>query len=272
MLKDIVQEEVRQELAKYDNTISVQHQIHPEINLDYNSILLVIGKTGSGKTFNVNKELVALSHIPHDITHIIYVSNNPNDLTFEKLKNLIDVPITRITYEDSCEYISTLREYIQAYDEIKSKNLETKITNDCREEILDYLCLDDFNRKDIYTIIIYDDAMNVFKNPLSKEFKMLFEYRHFKTTYILMMQSMKGITSEIKAQLGGIWLFGGYNRQQFTYMYNQLSIPIEKEDFWRVYQQLPKSCYVYINYGSDGTSVSIVDASGNKIPLSNDSF
>ena len=266
-LKEKVRHDVLEQLNKFDNSISVQHRVHPEINFDYNSILLVIGKTGSGKTFNVNNELVALSYVPNDFTHVVYVSNNPNDLTFEKLKKLINLPITRITYDESKEYISTLREYIQAYDEIKSKHLEDKITDECKNEILDYLCLDDFTQKNIYTIIIYDDAMNVFKNPLSKEFKMLFEYRHFKTTYILMMQSMKGITSEIKAQLGGVWLFGGYNRQQFTYMYNQLSVPIEKEEFWKVYQQLPKSCYVYINYDSDGTEVSIVDASGNKIPL-----
>lgn len=266
-LKEIVNNDVLEQLSKFDNTVSIQHHVHPEINFDYNSILLVIGKTGSGKTFNVDKELVALSYIPHKFTHIVYVSNNPNDLTFAKLKNLINIPITRVTYDESCEYITDLREYIQAYDEIQAKKLETKITDDCKEEILDYLQLPDFSQKDIYTIIIYDDAMNVFKNPTSKEFKMLFEYRHFKTTYILMMQSMKGVTTEIKAQIGGIWLFGGYNRQQFTYMYNQLNIPIEKEAFWNIYQQLPKSCYVNINYGSDGTKVSIVDASGKTTAL-----
>ena len=266
-LKNFVRREVINQLNKYDNSISVQHQVHPEINFEYNSILLVIGKTGSGKTFNVDNELVALSYIPHNFTHVVYVTNNPNDLTFEKMKGLINLPITMISYQESCEYISTLREYIQAYDEIKTKHLEDRITDECRNDILNYLCLKDFSKKDIYTLIIYDDAMNVFKNPASKEFKMLFEYRHFRTTYILMMQSMKGVTTEIKAQIGGIWLFGGFNRQQFLYMYNQLSIPIDKERFWEIYQQLPKSCYVYINYASDGTTVDVIDKNGNKIPI-----
>lgn len=268
-LKELVRQDVEKQLHKFDNSISVQHKIHPEINFDYNSILLVIGKTGSGKTFNVFNEMVALSYVNNDITHIVYVTNNPNDITFAKIKDLISTPITQISYEESCEYLSTLRDYIQAYDEIKTNHLENKITEECRYNILEHLQLNDFSKNSIYTVVIYDDAMNVFKRPGSKEFKMLFEYRHFRTTYILMMQSMKGVTTEIKAQIGGIWLFGGFNRQQFMYMYNQLSIPMEKEEFWNVYRQLPRSCYIYISYNDDSTAMYIVDAQGNKSSLLN---
>ena len=82
-----------------------------------------------------------------------------------------------------------------------------------------------------------------------------------------MMQSMKGVTTEVKAQIGGIWLFGGYNRQQFTYMYNQLSLPMDKEELWNMYMQLPKSCYIYVNYNNDSTNMSVVDAQGKCTPL-----
>ena len=266
-LKEQVRHDVLNQLHKFDNSVSVQHKIHPEINFDYNSILLVIGKTGSGKTFNVFNEMTALSYVPNDITHIVYVTNNPNDLTFAKIKELITTPITQITYDESCAYLTTLRDYIQAYDEIKEKHLESQITPECREDILENLKLSNFDKRHIYTVVIYDDAMNVFKNPNSKEFKMLFEYRHFRTTYILMMQSMKGVTTEVKAQIGGIWLFGGYNRQQFTYMYNQLSLPMDKEELWNIYRQLPKSCYIYVNYNSDSTNMSLVDAQGQSTPI-----
>ena len=243
-LKTFVRQEVLEQLDKFDNSISVQHEIHPEINFCYNSILLVIGKTGSGKTFNVNNELVALKYIPNDIIGVIYVSNNPNDMTIQKLRELIEIPVKTISYNESEDYIVNLRKYIQAYDRIKSEKLEDMLSEECKKDILSNLDLSDFERKNIYHVnldlsdferkniyhvIIYDDAMNVFKKPNSKEFKMLFEYRHFKTTYILMMQSMKGLTTEIKAQIGGLWLFGGFNRQQFSYMFNQLSSPILKK-------------------------------------------
>ena len=72
--------------------------IHPEMNLDYNSILLVIGKTGSGKTFNIGNELATLKYLDHNFIQILYVTNNPNDLTLMKLKSLIEVPISFISY------------------------------------------------------------------------------------------------------------------------------------------------------------------------------
>ena len=263
-LKSQVRQEVLNQLDKFNNSVSVQHEVHPEINFDYNSILLVIGQTGSGKTFNVQNELVALSHIKHDFVQIVYVTNNPNDLTVVKMKELISVPIDFVSYDESEEYITELREYIQAYDEIKEKHLENVITDECREDILDHLHLHNFSKKNIYTIIIYDDAMNVFKKPNSKEFKMLFEYRHFKTTYILMMQSMKGLLSEVKAQLGGLWLFGGFNRQQFCYMMNQICLPISKEAFWNIYRKTPKHSYFYIHNTVNGVFVYLIDENGDK--------
>ena len=269
-LKTFVRQEVLEQLDKFDNSISVQHEIHPEINFCYNSILLVIGKTGSGKTFNVNNELVALKYIPNDIIGVIYVSNNPNDMTIQKLRELIEIPVKTISYNESEDYIVNLRKYIQAYDRIKSEKLEDMLSEECKKDILSNLDLSDFERKNIYHVIIYDDAMNVFKKPNSKEFKMLFEYRHFKTTYILMMQSMKGLTTEIKAQIGGLWLFGGFNRQQFSYMFNQLSSPIEKERLWEIYYKLPKSCYLYLNYNSDNPTISVIDCEGRSHKIEED--
>ena len=219
--------------------VSVQHEVHPEINFDYNSLLLVIGQTGSGKTFNVQNELVALSYIKHDFVQIVYVTNNPNDLTVLKMKELITVPIDFVSYDESEEYISELREYIQAYDEIKENHLENVITEECKYDILEHLHLNDFKKKNIYTIIIYDDAMNV-------------------------LQSMKGLLSEVKAQLGGLWLFGGFNRQQFCYMMNQICLPISKESFWEIYRKTPKHNYFYIHNTVNGIFVYLIDENGDK--------
>ena len=58
-LKSQVRKEVLNQLDKFNNSVSVQHEVHPEINFDYNSILLVIGQTGSGKTFNVQNGIIA---------------------------------------------------------------------------------------------------------------------------------------------------------------------------------------------------------------------
>ena len=266
-VKSKVRSEVLDQLSQFNNSVSVQHEIHPEMNFDYNSILLVIGKTGSGKTFNIGNELATLKYIDHDFVQVLYVTNNPNDLTLLKLKDLIEVPIRFISYEESEDCIQELRQYMQAYDEIIEKGLTEKITDDCKEDILQFFHLKDFVSKAFYTIIIYDDAMNIFSKPSSKEFKMLFEYRHFRTSYVLMMQSMKGLPTEIKAQIGGLWLFGGYNRQQFTYMSSQINYPFDKETVWKVYQKLSKNEFIYIQYSQDEIKMFIIDINGKKYPV-----
>ena len=269
-LKRVVRKCVLNELSKYDNDESVQHAIHKEVNIDYNELLVVVGQTGSGKTFNVNNELVALSMIPNQFTHITYVSNNPNDMTITKLKSLIRIPMTRVSYQESEKFITEYREYIKAYDEIIKKNWQYKLTPECREDILSHLGLEDFVDYPIYNIVIYDDAMNVFKKPQSKEFKMLFDYRHYRTTYILMLQSMKGLVTEIKAQMGGLWLFGNFNRQQFCYMYSQMNVPMDKEELWNIYRQLSKNSYLFIRYAPSGTEMYIVNSNGDKTRIDTD--
>ena len=79
-----------------------------------------------------------------------------------KLKDLIEVPIRFISYEEFGDFIQELRQYAQAYDEIMEKGLTDQITNDCKEDVLQFFQLKDFVDKSFYNIIIYDNAMNIF--------------------------------------------------------------------------------------------------------------
>ena len=75
---------------------------------------------------------------------------------------------------------------------------------------------------------------------------------------------MKGLPTEIKAQIGGLWLFGGYIRQQFTYMSSQINYPFDKEIVWNLYKQLSKNEIMYIQYGQDQIKLFIIDVNGRK--------
>ena len=91
-LKELVNEEVDAHFAEFDNANDVQNKIHPEIDFAYSSINLMIGRRGSGKTYNVFKQLVALSKIPNDFHLFVYITNNPNDKTYIKFKDLLEIP------------------------------------------------------------------------------------------------------------------------------------------------------------------------------------
>ena len=58
-----------------------------------------------------------------------------------KLKDLIEVPIRFISCEESEDCIQELRQYTQAYDEIIEKGLINQLTDDCKQDILQYFSL-----------------------------------------------------------------------------------------------------------------------------------
>ena len=105
--------------------------------------------------------------------------------------------------------------------------------------------------------------MEVFKNPKSKQFRWLMENRHFKATYILCIQDWKGISAELKANIDSIWFFGGYPRNRYCYIYNQLACPIGRDELYSLYSQLNKRDVVIINHKSDGDEVKVLYEDGD---------
>lgn len=218
----------------------------------YNSLNIFLGQRGSGKTFNGFNTAALISRIKSKYHLFVFVSNNPNDETFRKFSPLITIPSVLISYQESENFISELIEYKQAYDEIKFKHLEGRITDECKFDIMEHLKINDLRAHSLHTLILYDDALEVFKKPTAKEFRYLLENRHHKFTYILNIQDWKGISTELKANIDSVWMFGGYPRNRFTYIFNQLSCPIDKESLYSFYSNITKrEALIFINT-SDG--------------------
>ena len=266
-MRQHLRQEIQREFSKFDNVDNLQHDIHPEVNIRYNTLNIFVGQRGSGKTFNGFNEVAMISKINSKFHKFIYVSNNPNDETYIKFKPFIKIPHVLVSYEHAEDTIRNLREYKQAYDEIKEKHLENKITDECKDEILDALSIDDFQAKSLHTLIMYDDAMEVFKKPSSKQFRWLMENRHFKATYILCIQDWKGISPELKANIDSIWFFGGYPRNRYCYIYGQLACPIGRDELYSLYSQLSKRDVIIINHKTSGDEVKVLYEDGNSSVL-----
>ena len=275
-MRQHLRQEIQREFSKFDNVDNIQHDIHPEVNIRYNTLNIFVGQRGSGKTYNGFNEaamiaklgtVTSISKLGTKFHKFIYVSNNPNDETYKKFIPFLTIPHELVSYDDAEAAINDLREYKQAYDEIKEKHLEKKITDDCRDEILDALCIDDFSAPSLHTLIMYDDAMEVFKKPSSKQFRWLMENRHFRATYILCIQDWKGISPELKANIDSIWFFGGYPRNRYCYIYNQLACPIERDELYSLYSQLGKRDVIIINHKSDGDEVKVMYEDGHVLTL-----
>ena len=254
-IRECLRCEVEQVFSQFDNQDNVQHEINPEVNITYNSLNLMLGQRGSGKTFNSFNEMAMICKIPNKYHLFIYVSNNPNDETYKRFSYLINQPIVQISYDEAESYLQKIIDYKQNYDKIKDEGLESKLTDACKKEFFETLHIQDFSAPSLHTLVLYDDAMNVFKKTTSKQFRWLLENRHTRFTYILCLQDWKGISSELKANLDSVWIFGGYPRNRYSYFFQQLACPMEKEQMYRYYTQLNKRDCIIIHNKSDGTII-----------------
>ena len=267
MLRAELRADVENVFQHFDNKDNVQHEVDPEVNISYNSLNLFLGQRGSGKTFNSFNEMAAICRVPNKYHLFVYVTNNPNDETYKRFKYLINQPIVQINYDESEAFIEKLIAYKQDYDKIKEQHLESKLTPDCMEEFKHELHIRDFNAPSLHTLILYDDAMNVFKKTSSKQFRRLLENRHTRITYILCLQDWKGVSPELKANLDSVWIFGGYPRNRFSYFFQQLCCPIDKEQLYAVYRQLNKRDAIILNNTNDGTSIKVLRETGQQFPI-----
>ena len=107
IIDKIVNDTLNKESHKLsDNLIK---PIHPDINVRYNSVNVIVGKQSSGKTVIALSEIIKISLLN---THhlLIYITKNgdENDKSFQSLKQMIRMPYVTISEKDSVEFIKTL--------------------------------------------------------------------------------------------------------------------------------------------------------------------
>ena len=216
--------------------------IDKDINFKYNSFNICIGKQGTGKTTSILKELIKLSMKNIDSYHlIIYVSNNSSDDTFNNLYKYINIPIVKTDYE----HLDKQYEQLIKLKDIYNKMIDGEIEKD--KNILEALCIDNFNLKRLHTLILMDDAAFVLKNENSKWFKWLCQLRHLNTTIFMCIQIWKSINPSLITQITSIQLFPGYSRQQVNYIYNQICVDMKFDDLYDLYVKIPQKHKIIID-------------------------
>ena len=225
-------------------------KIHDEINCYSNSVNVFVGRQGSGKGFQALTEIIKISRVDKTAHMLIYVSKygSQTDKTFESLKHLIQIPIIYVKYvdeedknKDSVQVFSKIQCYKRLYEQIKNEHLEDKIEDEQREELFDVLKINDFSKPTLHTLILLDDCAN---NPLiqAKGFfaEMLTVCRHNHTSFFLSIQNWKSITTEIKANVSTIFIFGLYSKQQLNVMLYQIATHYTFEEIYEAYKDLQK--------------------------------
>ena len=109
---------------KLDLTHELQTEIDPNVFFLRNSVNLLVGKKGSGKTYNVFREVLKLKFVQnHHYTKMIYVTNKPYDPTYSRVKDLMPILVEKVPYDKAVQKINELSEAKKAIVEIKNHDL-----------------------------------------------------------------------------------------------------------------------------------------------------
>ena len=239
----------------------LQTEIDPSIYFRRNSVNLLVGKKGSGKTYNVFREVLKLKFVDnHHYTKMLYITNKPYDPTFRRIKDLLPITVEKITYDQAVEKINELSEAKKAIMEIKDHNINTDDLD--HQELDQVLGTDITGQGDVFhSIVLLDDCQFLFEKRTRENlalWKLLFENRQPKITYFLTLQDPKGLDSSIKEALDSVWVFGGFTQMKFNYIMRNIPHEHDTYDVWVVYRQLTKNQAVVFTNTESGTTAAIL--------------
>ena len=243
--------EVLKLLATVNKDVDLLHELQTEIDpnvyIRRNSVNLLIGKKGSGKTYNVFREVLKLKWVPnHRYTKMIYVTNKPYDPTYSRIKDLMPIPVEKIPYEKAVEAINQVAEAKKAMTVINNEKVDINELEDESKQMISKTLGEDITKYNevFHTIVLLDDCAFLFEKHTRENrdlWKLLFENRQPKITYFLTMQDPKGMDSSLKEALDTVWLFGGFTKHKFSYLLQAIPHESDVYDLWCIYQSLTKN-------------------------------
>jgi Cdc6-like AAA superfamily ATPase len=262
-LTDLVNKRIKNAIAGVDKSEQLQSVIDPELNFRRNSINLYIGRRGSGKTFNVLRELIKLSQLPGKggYNSFVYCTDKTNDNTVKELLQLVKLNVRVVTYANMPKFLSDLIDAKNAYQEVLDKGLTEDISDRCRDDLLKSLDLTEFTYSTPNTAVLYDDAINIFKLPKYKVLlDLLHQNRQPRITYFLCMQDGFSLPPQVKRNLDTCILFGGFNdMQMLSMLLRQLNSSAQSNPvLMKIYTSLTNREGLLFDYLPDQTVVRVL--------------
>jgi hypothetical protein len=201
-----------------------------------------VSRRGVGKTFTVMTELVKLSMFEDcaGYTQFIYITDKTTDNTVNELIKLIKLKTRVVKYEQAYECLNVIMNAKTAYEQVIKEDIEDKITEESKRNILESLDIDEFYDNVPHTAILMDDAMNILKETKFKKLRdLIFQNRQPKFTIFICCQDVFGIPPSIKRNIDTAWIFTGFtDKTMFGTMARQLGSPLRPDELWKIYNRL----------------------------------
>ena len=217
----------------------------PHTNTYANSVNVYVGRPRSGKTYLALHDIISVIRNDPNVHMLVYVNDKgeSDDETFQRFEELITVPIVYVSYDNCEEYLRQLLDYKAIYNKIMTNNYDKRqIPTEVIEDLFSHLCIEDFDRPYLQTLILTEDATNskVIRKADSYINDLLTRCAHTQFSFFILIHFWKALTTNIKANLSTIYIFGGYSRQQLSYMLYQIAIPTTVKELFTQYSKMKR--------------------------------
>jgi hypothetical protein len=241
-----------------DKLQGAQRKKIPGTMVYQNSLNILCGKQGSGKTMTAIKEIIKISENSPETHLLIYINKTGkhDDLAFEATKNLIKIPIQYVPQDKATDYLKNFFDFKQAYKEYKENDLFKEAPKSALKELQKVLYLEHFNYKFLHTIIMFEDTSNspLLKNEYIRD--LLATCRHKQVTCFLQVQFWKSLPSTVKENASLVFFFGGFPPRAFYYLVSQVSTQEDHHELYQKYKKLTsKDMLVFDTYTGQVTSL-----------------
>jgi hypothetical protein len=180
----------------------------------------------------------------------------------KELLFLIKLKTRVVSYSDMLAFLTDLVDAKSAYEETLEKGLVNAIIDKCKKNLLHAVDVKEFGEKTPGTVVLYDDAINIFKSSRNKPLlDLLHQNRQPKITYFLCMQDGFALPPQVKRNLDTCVIFGGFNdSQMLSMLFRQLnSSSLSNEELTRVYRTLSNREGLLFDYLPNGTTVKVLN-------------
>ena len=227
-------------------------EIDPDIYVYYNSVNIFNGPQGTGKTYSAMQEILKIDKVcprTHLLVYISQYGEETDDPTIEGSIKLLKMPVVRWKYSECEEKLQKLLCYKRLYHDIVNQGIPfDEIEDDQQEELKEELHIDNFNRQNLHTLILFDDAAD---NKLFRDgsylSKMIAICRKIFCTFFLTIQKWRGVSTCIRANTTCAFVMGGFSRQQLKLMLQQVASKADSEYVCEVYKGLDVSDKIVVN-------------------------
>ena len=214
----------------------------PKTNTYANSLNVFVGRQRTGKSYQAIQEIIKISRYDPNSHLLIYVNENGtcDDDTFDRFKELIYIPIIYVKYSEIDNFLKKLINYKQIYNNIKNAHVEKEVPEECLNELLDNLYIDDLNREHLHTLILMEDAttQKIIKDSTSYINHLMTTCAHIQCSFFVLIHYWKALTPNLKSNIYTAYVYPGYSRQQLIYILYQMNLPDSYNDIYNVYRQL----------------------------------